>query len=150
VCQCRVKGVKDSLGDWSSHALSASTSLSATLAAVRTASGGLSDRAKKASDTMGLLHDLSGYAPNEIQACTGFTLLFTVSAYIAPAHLHAPCRAVQIFLMDGLVTEVHRIRSLKALLAVREAAQADYTRSWVAQDKLNFQVKQVSNSRDVL
>lgn len=44
--------------------------------------------------------------------------------------------------MDGLVTEIHRLRSLKALLAVRDAAQAAYSRAWVAQDKLHFQAKQ--------
>ena len=44
--------------------------------------------------------------------------------------------------MDGLVTEIHRLRSLKALLQVREAAQAAYSRAWVAQDKLHFTDKQ--------
>ena len=44
--------------------------------------------------------------------------------------------------MDGLVTEIHRLRSLKALLAVRDAAQGAYSRAWVAQDKLHFTAKQ--------
>ena len=44
--------------------------------------------------------------------------------------------------MDGLVTEIHRLRSLKALLQVRDSAQAAYSRAWVAQDKLHFQAKQ--------
>ena len=44
--------------------------------------------------------------------------------------------------MDGLVTEIHRIRSLKALVAVRVAAEGAYSRAWVAQDKLEYQAKQ--------
>ncbi len=37
---------------------------------------------------------------------------------------------------------MHRLRSLKALLGVREAAQQAYSRAWVEQDKLQFQAKQ--------
>jgi hypothetical protein len=70
-------------------------------------------------------------------AADGFAL--TTLLRLSPA---TTVRSVQIFLMDGLVTEIHRLRSLKALLSVRDAAQAAYSRAWVAQDKLHFQAKQ--------
>jgi hypothetical protein len=44
--------------------------------------------------------------------------------------------------MDGLVTEIHRLRSLKSLLAVRELAKKAYTNAWFAQDKLQYSAKQ--------
>jgi len=109
-----LRALRDALGDWHNSSASASASLSDTLAPVRTSLGVLASRLKKAGDAVANVYDLSVFAPNEIQ----------------------------IFLMDGLVTEIHRLRSLKALLAVRDAAQAAYSRAWVAQDKLHFQAKQ--------
>lgn len=64
------------------------------------------------------------------------------SSSIHAAHRPPRPAPLQIFLLDGLVTETHRLRSLRSLLAVREAAQHEYSRCWVTQDKLHFQAKQ--------
>ena len=108
-----LKGVKESIAEWASHATAAGTGLSEQLLSVRTSSAALAARLKTVAVATGHAHDLSVFAPNEIQ----------------------------IFVMDGLVTEIHRIRSLKSLIAVRAAAEGAYSRAWVAQDKLEFQAK---------
>jgi hypothetical protein len=106
--------MRDSMGDWATAAGSGSAAMGATLAGLKDHTGVLAGRLKKTADAFANAYDLAVFSPNEIQ----------------------------IFLLDGLVTEVHRLRSLKAVLAVREAAQQAYSRAWVAQDKLMFQAKQ--------
>jgi hypothetical protein len=109
-----LRAMKDSLGDLHNASASAAGALSETLGPLRNSAGSLAGRVKKAADVFSNAYDLSVFSPNEIQ----------------------------IFLMDGLVTEIHRVRSMKALLAVRDAAQKAYSAAWVAQDKLHFQQKQ--------
>jgi len=53
----------------------------------------------------------------------------------------SPLPPRQIFLLDGLVCEVSRVRGLKALLDVRDAAQREFAAAWTAHDKLTFQDK---------
>jgi PX domain len=112
-----LRAMRDSVADWYNSSVAASNSLSDTLAEPRASAGKLSVHLKKTGEAFANVYDLSVFAPNE----------------------------VQIFLMDGLVTEIHRIRSLKALLKVRSNAQASYSAAWVAQDKLHFQQKQFND-----
>lgn len=109
-----IASVHSTLNDLQVSATAASTSLSETLAAVRKGSATLGSRVKRTADAFSNTADLSKFAPNEIQ----------------------------LFLLDGFVTEVHRLRGLKALLAVRAGAQDAYSKAWVNQDKLQFQAKQ--------
>lgn len=131
-----LRAVKEGLGEWASHATSAGTAgLSEALLPVRKAAAALATRVKGAAAAVGHALDLSVFAPNEIQ------VRVRLGRSGAPPPPRNPARA-QIFLMDGLVTEIHRLRSLKALIAVRTAAEGAYQRAWVAQDKLEFQAKQ--------
>lgn len=108
-----LKAVRDAVSDFHASCNTAAAGLSDTLAPLRSATVSLGGRLKKSADAFANAHDLSVFAPNEIQ----------------------------IFLLDGLVAEIHRVRGLKALLEVREAAQREYAAAWQAQDKLNFQEK---------
>jgi hypothetical protein len=171
-----LRSLRDALADWHTGCTTASGALSETLSPVRSSLAVLGVRLKKGCDAFSNVYDLSVFAPNE----------------------------VQIFLMDGLVTEIHRLRSLKALLGafherpwrrgrdrawdsgaawgaaacaanvtrgiavedasthpsrhtrplfidprgvccagVREGAKKAYSGAWFAQDKLQFQAKQV-------
>lgn len=84
------------------------------LSAVAASGQVIADNAEKISNAVSLLHELNMYAPNE----------------------------VHLFLMDGFVAEIHRIRGLKQLLQLREDAQQAYAISWTAHDKLSYQGKQ--------
>jgi hypothetical protein len=108
-----LKAVKDALSDFHASCNSTASALSDTLAPLRGATITLGGRLKRTADAFSNAHDLSVFSPNEIQ----------------------------IFLLDGLVSEIHRVRGLKALLEVREAAQREYSAAWQAQDKLAFQEK---------
>jgi hypothetical protein len=109
-----LRAVRDALGDWSSSVTNASTAMTPTLGPLKTHSAQLGGKLKKSADAFSNAFDLAVFAPNE----------------------------VQIFLLDGLVTEVHRIRSLMGLLAVREQAQKNYNAAWLKQEKLKFEAKQ--------
>lgn len=110
-----LRAVRDSLTDFQTSCSTMSSVLSETLAPVRSSTTALGSRIKRTGDAFSAAYDLSVFSPNEIQ----------------------------IFLLDGLVSEVHRVRGLKALLEVREAAQKEYSAAWVAQDKLQFQEKKL-------
>jgi len=109
-----LKTMRDTITDWATSSATNAGGMSETLRALKDHTSTLADRVKKAGAAFSNAHDLAVFSPNEIQ----------------------------IFLLDGLVTETHRLRSLRALLAVREAAQADYGKAWVKQDQLHFQKKQ--------
>jgi hypothetical protein len=106
-----LKGVKDAFADFQSGCTATAAALSGTLAPVAAATTKLGGTLKKTADAFSNAHDLSVFAPNEIQ----------------------------IFLLDGLVSEVHRVRGVRALLDVREAAQKEYAAAWQNQDRLAFQ-----------
>jgi hypothetical protein len=108
-----LKGVKDAFGDFQAGCTATAAALSGTLAPVAASTTKLGGVLKKTADAFSNAHDLSVFAPNEIQ----------------------------IFLLDGLVSEVHRVRGVRALLDVREAAQKEYAAAWQAQDRLAFQEK---------
>jgi PX domain len=108
-----LKAVKDSLSDFHASANNSAAALSDSLAPLKVATTALGARLKRTADAFSNAHDLSVFSPNEIQ----------------------------IFLLDGLVSEIHRVRGLKALLEVREHAQKEYSNAWQAQDKLAFQEK---------
>lgn len=108
-----LKGVRDAFSDFHAGCTSTAAALSGTLAPVATATTTLGARIKKTADVFSNAHDLSVFSPNEIQ----------------------------IFLLDGLVSEVHRARGIRALLDVREAAQKEYAAAWQNQDRLAFQEK---------
>lgn len=109
-----LRAVRESFGDFHVSATAAVGMLSDTLKPVRDMTTDLAERVKRTSDVFANAYDLSVFSPNEIQ----------------------------IFLLDGLVSEVHRVRGLKTLLEVRDAAQKDYSAAWMNQDKLAFQEKQ--------
>lgn len=106
--------MKDALNDWSTVSSASAAGLSPSLAPLKSHSLYLAEKIKKSADVFTNAHDLAIFSPNEIQ----------------------------MFLLDGLVTELQRIRSLKDLLALREVAHNDYTKAWVAQDKVSYQCKQ--------
>jgi len=108
-----LKGVRDSFADFHAGCTATAAALSGTLAPVAAATTELGARLKKTTDVFSNAHDLSVFSPNEIQ----------------------------IFLLDGLVSEVHRVRGIRALLDVREAAQKEYAAAWQGQDRLAFQEK---------
>lgn len=109
-----LRAMRDSLSDWANAANTASTAFNPTLGSIKEQTGVLSGKLKKTADAFANAYDLAVFSPNEIQ----------------------------IFLLDALVTELHRLRSLRAVLSVRDAAQGAYSRAWVEQDKLQFQAKQ--------
>jgi hypothetical protein len=109
-----LRSVRDTFGDYHAASTGAAGALSDQLAPVRETTLDLAARLKKTGDAFSNAFDLSVFSPNEIQ----------------------------IFLLDGLVSEIHRVRGLKSLLDVRESAQKEYSAAWVAQDKLAFQEKQ--------
>jgi hypothetical protein len=108
-----LKIMRDSLTDWASSSGSNSAGMSDTLAALKGHTAVISDKVKKAGAAFSNAYDLAVFSPNEIQ----------------------------IFLLDGFVTETHRLRSLRALLTVREQAQSEYGKAWVKQDRLHFEAK---------
>jgi hypothetical protein len=81
-----LRSLRDALGDWAGASTSASTALGETLSAVRTSVGTLGGKLKRTADAFANVYDLSVFAPNEIQ----------------------------IFLMDGLVTDIHRYVAARA------------------------------------
>lgn len=108
-----LKAVKESLSDFHASANNSAAALSDSLAPLKVATNALGARLKRTADAFSNAHDLSVFSPNEIQ----------------------------IFLLDGLISEIHRVRGLKSLLEVRESAQKEYSAAWQAQDKLAFQEK---------
>jgi hypothetical protein len=109
-----LRAMRDSLSDWSTSSSTNASAMSDTLRALKEHTGVLSVKLKKGADAFSNAHDLAVFAPNEIQ----------------------------IFLLDGLVTETHRLRSLKSLLGVKDGAQKAYGAAWQNQDRLHFQMKQ--------
>lgn len=109
-----LRAMRDSLSDWSTSSSTNASAMSETLRSLKGHTAILSSKLKKGSDAFSNAHDLAVFSPNEIQ----------------------------IFLLDGLVTETHRLRSLKALLTVRDAAQKAYGAAWTNQDRMHFQMKQ--------
>ena len=116
-----LKTMRDTVTDWATSSATNAAGMSETLRALKDHTGVLSDKVKKAGAAFSNAHDLAVFAPNEIQ----------------------------IFLLDGLVTETHRLRSLRALLTVRENAQGEYGRAWTKQDQLHFQQKQFNDKQRV-
>ena len=114
-----LKTMRDTVTDWATSSATNAAGMSETLRALKDHTGVLSDKVKKAGAAFSNAHDLAVFAPNEIQ----------------------------IFLLDGLVTETHRLRSLRALLTVRENAQGEYGRAWTKQDQLHFQQKQFNDKQ---
>jgi len=109
-----LRAMNDSLSDWAQAAATNSAGLSDTLRVLKANTGVLSEKVKHAGGAFSNAHDLAVFSPNEIQ----------------------------IFLMDGVVTELHRLKSLKALMAQREAAQNEYGKAWMKQDRLHAEQKQ--------
>ena len=109
-----LRAVRESFAEFHVSATAAVGMLSDTVKPVRDLTSDLSERVKRTADVFSNAYDLSVFSPNEIQ----------------------------IFLLDGLVSEVHRVRGLKTLLEVRDAAQKDYSAAWLAQDKAAFTEKQ--------
>lgn len=103
--------VKDAMSDLSSRAHESLAVLGDDLVSMRGSVGELVTRAKKGTDVFSNAYDLSVFQPNEIQ----------------------------IFLLEGFLTEIHRVRGLKTALAVRDAAKKSYGEAWVNQDKIAFQ-----------
>ncbi|RYG40409.1 hypothetical protein EON68_04285, partial [archaeon] len=108
-----LRAVRDSFFDYHATCNSSVSTMSDLLSGTRRNTGVIGDNVKRVADVFSSVYDLSVFSPNEIQ----------------------------IFLLDGLVSEVHRTRGLKALLEVRESAMKDYSAAWMAQDKLNFTAK---------
>jgi hypothetical protein len=109
-----LRSMRDAFGDWSTACNTSASAFGPTLGAMKDHTLVLSTKLKKSGDAFANAYDLAVFSPNE----------------------------VQIFLLDALVTEVHRLRSLRSLISVREAAQQAYSRAWIEQDKLQFQAKQ--------
>jgi hypothetical protein len=112
-----LKAVHDTIKDWANSAGTAAAGMSDTLAQLKRSTGVLSEKLKHAGKSWGEAEGLAAFGPNEIQ----------------------------IFLMDGLVTEVHRLKSLRRLMATREAAQGEYGKAWQKQERLTFEQKQFND-----
>jgi len=108
-----LKAISDSLLDWSNESTTSSTGMSNTMTALKVNTSKLGERLKKVGLTFKEAHDLAVFSPNE----------------------------VSIFLVDGLVTELHRLKSLRDLMKKREEAQTQYGNAWKAKEQLDVQLK---------
>jgi hypothetical protein len=109
-----LKAITDAMGDWANVASTSAAGMSDSMAVLKANTGVLGDKLRVVTATFKEAHDLAVFSPNE----------------------------VQIFLMDGLITELHRLKSLRDLMRRREEAQAEYGRAWKAKETLDFQQKQ--------
>lgn len=110
-----VSALRRSFREWGQVAESRSAGLSDTNRVVRERTGELATFLGTAGETWGQVFELAKFAPNEIN----------------------------MFVMNSLVHEVQRVRSFKALLGLHRSAQEAYARAFQAQDRLEFQERQL-------